>query len=385
VSDLCTNMSIRNQKTILFVTRSPEYGGTEKHLLDLIRQLSGRKVKLSILCLDADSYTERLKQYHTSYIDVSCERNVDSVWKWFCILRDARADVVVFVRSWVWCFPWYTCVVAWLAGITRRFSIVHLPPLALSRTARRFRRLQKRVSGRRLALCCTSTICVSDAIRDSLMNEYHFPGHKSVTIHNGVSLSGCDQRGRAGLAVRTRLGVTSDEFLFVCVARLTTQKRIDILLSALARALGDGVQCKCVIVGDGPLKAQLLQQAAALGLSGNVVFEGFQEDVQPYLNASDAFALTSDTEGFPLSILEAMACGLPCVVTNVGGNAEAIADGIHGFVVPPGSVEKVAEAISYLVRNPDQCAQMSRAARTRVCESFDIDEKMAEVQRLILS
>ena len=171
----------------------------------------------------------------------------------------------------------------------------------------------------------------------------------------------------------------------MCTARLSEQKGIDILLQAMARALHNGVRCKCIIVGDGPLRDQLMEQAREMGLCGYVFFEGFQKDVRPYLQAGSAFILTSHREGLPLSILEAMACGLPCLVTEVGGNAEAVIDQIHGLVVPPGSVDAVADAISHLATHPDERARMSRAARSRVCEAFDIDVRMAEIKRLILS
>jgi glycosyltransferase involved in cell wall biosynthesis len=228
-------------------------------------------------------------------------------------------------------------------------------------------------------------MCVSNAIRDSLVADYRFPANKTITIHNGVSLSKFDRPESSRLAVRSRMGIGAEEFIFVCVARLSEQKAIDILLLAMARVLRDGVPCKCIIVGDGPLRKQLSEQALALGLSGHVFFEGFQEDVRPYLLAANAFVLTSHKEGLPLAILEAMACGLPCVVTDVGGNAEAITHRVQGLVVPPASVDEVANAISYLVTHPRECAEMSRMARKRVCEAFDVQERMAEIRRVILS
>ena len=138
-------------------------------------------------------------------------------------------------------------------------------------------------------------------------------------------------------------------------------------------------------MGDGPLKDQLLDQARELGLSGHVFFEGFQENVRAYLQAASVFILTSHREGLPLSIVEAMACGLPCIVTDVGGNAEAITHQVHGLVVPPGSVSGVADAISYLATHPSERAQMGAMARGKACESFDVDKRMAEIKRVILN
>ena len=129
--------------------------------------------------------------------------------------------------------------------------------------------------------------------------------------------------------------------------------------------LRDGIQCKCVIVGDGPLRTELLEQSQKLGLSDHIFFEGFRAEVLPYLQAANVFILTSRSEGLPLSILEAMACGLPCIVTNVGGNAEAVTDKADGLVVPPESADAVAGAISFLATHPIERAQMSRITRTR--------------------
>jgi glycosyltransferase involved in cell wall biosynthesis len=87
----------------------------------------------------------------------------------------------------------------------------------------------------------------------------------------------------------------------------------------------------------------------------------------------------------PFSVVEAMACGLPCVVTNVGGNSEAVIHNVNGLVVKPGSVDDVAEAITYLMSHPQERARMALASRSRACEEFDIEAKMAEIKRLILS
>ncbi len=217
------------------------------------------------------------------------------------------------------------------------------------------------------------------------MNSYKFPARKTITVHNGVSTSTFVPSKMDGAAVRARLGVSPEDFLLVCAARLVEAKGVDILLQAVSRVVRQGISCKCVIVGDGPLKEKLLQQANSLGLSDYVFFEGFQKDVRPYLQAASAFILTSQLEGLPLSVLEAMACGLPCIVTNVGGSAEAVKDQVVGLVIPPASVEAAADAILYLVTHPDECAEMASKTRETVCKSFDIDNRMSELARVILS
>jgi len=217
------------------------------------------------------------------------------------------------------------------------------------------------------------------------LNTLRFPSRKTIIVHNGVSASTFVPSKTNGAALRARLGIDPEEFLLVCAARLSQAKGIDILLQAVAQAIRQGVTCKCIIIGDGPLKEVLLQQSQSLDLAGHVFFEGFQKDVRPYLQAASAFILTSRVEGLPLSVLEAMACGLPCIVTNVGGSAEAVIDRLTGLVIPPESADAATEAILYLATHPCERGRMASGARERVCQAFDIEDRMSELRDLILS
>jgi glycosyltransferase involved in cell wall biosynthesis len=395
-SSLDASLSPRsNRKKILFVTNTFEFGGAEKHLLELVRRLIAPELELIILCLKTDFYSEHLDRDHCSQVlVVRWDKQLNSFWDWHAAFRELRPDVVFFVWAYLWCFEWYVPVAAWLAGIPKRISIAQLtppPPDACpdnKRAAKLFdkgrhayRLLKRQVSGH----FNSTIISVSNGVRDALIRNYHFPASKTITVHNGVGSPDLQKCQNDGTAVRDKLGIGRDEFLLVCVARLSEQKRIDILLRALAKQMRDGVPCKCVIVGDGPLRDGLSQQALELGLTGRVFFEGFQQETQSYLQASNAFILSSDREGLPIAMLEAMSFGLPCIVTNVGGNAEAITDRVHGMVVPAGSPDDLATAISYLIAHPRELAEMSKAARARAQQKFNIEDRMAEIKNIILS
>jgi glycosyltransferase involved in cell wall biosynthesis len=284
---------------------------------------------------------------------------------------------------------------AYLAGVPRRFAIQHLIAEPLQKVeGSSIRNVLRRLFGGRTrtrlissvsAFFCTTTICVSNAVRNRLVDDYRYPANKTVTIYNGASVSEFVPSTINRTYVRTRLGIAPEEFVLVCVARLDEVKGHDILLSALARLLSQGQCCKCIIVGDGPLRKSLGQQVHALGLNGSVFFEGFQKDVRSFLQAADAFVLTSHAEGFPLSIVEAMSCGLPCIVTDVGGNAEAVHHMAQGLIVAPRSVEGVANAIAYLLAHPRKRVEMSEMARERALKEFDIQDRMADIIRVILN
>ena len=350
--------------------------------------------QVSILCSALDLYTDHLTPEESSLIRIRCyPSGLKSFTDWYKVFREIRPDAVVFVRAWLWCYRWYVPIAAWLAGVPLRFSIAHLAPpphpvnsgTFLERIWHRLRRLPHLWSLRAASRFEKSTICVSDDIRNSLVKDYHYPSKKTITIRNGVVLPEFHQDREIRDRVRAQFGLAEEEFLLVCVARLNEQKRIDILLLALAKLLHKGISCKCVILGDGPLKDQLTSQAIELGLSGHVFFEGFQEDPVQYLIAGTAFVLTSGAEGLPLALLEAMACGLPCIVTKVGGNSEAVTDHVEGLVVPPGSVDRIAAAIEYLLTHPVERETMGKSARERVQEEFAIDKCMEKIKSVILS
>ena len=390
--------SDRAPKKVLFVTKTFDYGGAEKDLIELIRRIREPGVRLSILCLGKDFFSERVDPSQGVRVIV-WSKSTTALWNWVSLFRAFQPDVVVFVYGWLWAFPRMAPIGAWLAGVQRRFSIQQLvtspqtllPWESSARSKSRrsilsiLRRLLYPIALRISAHSFHTTICVSHAMKDSLVRDFGFPEKKLRTIYNGVSVSEFVPSESRGAEMRAQLGLRPDEFVLVCAARLSEQKGIDILLQAMARVLRDGVACKCIIVGDGPLRDQLLKQARELNLSGAVFFEGFHEDIRPYLQAGSAFILTSYTEGLPLSILEAMACSLPCIVTNAGGNAEAITHQIHGLVVPPGSADGIAAAILHLVKHPQERAEMARMARARACEAFDLEDRMAGIKRIILA
>jgi glycosyltransferase involved in cell wall biosynthesis len=311
---------------------------------------------------------------------------------------EIKPDIVVLVYGTLWLLPWTVTLAARLAGVRRLYAIHHLmpqppqdPQVLAIRTPRD---LLRRVFGGRVrkllgvkiaARLCNMTICVSNAVRNALICQYGFPEHRIRTIQNGISprLFAAAEGDRT--AIRSKLEICSDDFLAVCTARLSVEKGIDVLLSAMREVIKAYPACKCVVIGDGPLRDKLMDQVRSMGLGSHVFLEGFKADVGGYLAAADAFVLASYVEGLPYSVLEAMASGLPCVVTNVGGNGEAVINNVTGLVVNPGSVDELARAIVYLLLHPKERAEMAKASQARVCNEFDIEAKMAEFRNLILN
>ena len=156
------------------------------------------------------------------------------------------------------------------------------------------------------------------------------------------------------------------------------------LIDALARVkdrLPTGWRLLCVGRDDG-IRASLEARAAARELAGNIRWLGERDDVAEVLAAADLGILCSHEEGFSNAVLESMAAGLAMVVTDVGGNREAVLDGVTGLVVPPHTPETLGEAIAILAADPARRRAMGEAGRARVAERFSLDRCVADHDRL---
>jgi glycosyltransferase involved in cell wall biosynthesis len=188
-----------------------------------------------------------------------------------------------------------------------------------------------------------------------------------VTVANGVFAA--DVQTRAGrAATRAALGLGEDEFAVLCVANLRPEKGALAFAEAVWRARDDGARrLRGLIAGDGPERERLDSLVAA---REGVELLGSRGDVPDLLAACDAFALLSEAEALPMSIVEAMALGRPVVTSDVGGTPEAVADGVTGVVVPPRDNAAAADALARLAAEPERAREMGERGRARQRERF---------------
>jgi len=158
----------------------------------------------------------------------------------------------------------------------------------------------------------------------------------------------------------------------VFVGRLEPQKAVPLLLSAFSTAVASHPSMVLLVVGNGPDRSSLELLAKQLGIKDKVTFVGNVADVRNYLQAGDIFVLSSVSEGMPNALLEAMATGLACVVTNVGAADFMLGDGECGILIPPEEKDPLAEAMISLFLNPDGREKMGSKARKRAINHFDI-------------
>src|SRR5258708_26510883 len=150
---------------------------------------------------------------------------------------------------------------------------------------------------------------------------------------------------------RAREGFGENDVLFVCVGRFAPQKNHGLLLRAFAKRPASDPNAHLVLVGDGTLREKLEEQVNNLGLARQVHFLGLRTDIPDVLGAMDVFVLSSDYEGNPLSVMEAMAAGLPIVSTAAGGVPDLFESGKEGLIVQPGDVQGLSTSMSFLLGN----------------------------------
>jgi glycosyltransferase involved in cell wall biosynthesis len=198
------------------------------------------------------------------------------------------------------------------------------------------------------------------------------PAHKLRVIHNGIALGDMPRAtvGREGRPPRA-----------VHVARLNRIKDQTTLLRA-ARIVADQLPGFVLeMVGDGPMGEQIRSLATELGLDVVVRFHGMQDDVRPWLADADLFVLSSLSEGISITLLEAMASGLPVVATDVGGTREVVLPGRTGTLVPVGDATALATAMTAMLTDPVGARSMGAAGRERVDAEFNIDRTVAAYQQ----
>jgi glycosyltransferase involved in cell wall biosynthesis len=170
---------------------------------------------------------------------------------------------------------------------------------------------------------------------------------------------------------RAREGFRDNDVLFVCVARFAPQKNHELLLKAFAEGPASDPNAHLILVGEGALQERLEDQAKNLGLARRVHFLGLRTDIPDVLGATDVFVLSSDYEGSPLSVMEAMASGLPIVSTAVGGVPDLFENGKEGLIVQPGDVQDLSNSMTYLLGNREVRVSLGTAAARRARENYD--------------
>jgi glycosyltransferase involved in cell wall biosynthesis len=232
------------RERVLFVTYPYGWGGTEKHLEDLIVRADPTRLEPVILALNPSTYAAALQSKGRDDVPVH-QKTASTFREYRRIFAGLRPDVIVFVNGVHGQFPWWVYAAARLSGARPVAAIEHLqslappPPVTAPGVLGSVRRLigwraRHMMRLRAPGYLCHRTICVSDAVRRTVVQDYGYPPTRTVTVHNGIDLKYYRRSGMLRDTARASLGIADDDRLLLYIARLGRLKRVDLLLHTVA-------------------------------------------------------------------------------------------------------------------------------------------------------
>jgi L-malate glycosyltransferase len=233
-----------------------------------------------------------------------------------------------------------------------------------------------RRQARILSVLCSKVVCVSHDLKQFMVKDVGVKPSRIEVIHNGVDLE------RFTALEPDQKTNSKSELVIGTVARLTEAKDHGNLLRAFALVREKISQARLVLVGDGELRREIETMIRDLDLERSVDLLGKRSDIPKQLAHMDIFVLPSKREGFPVSIIEAMACAKPVVATDVGGVREIINDGEDGVIVPPEDHSSLATALLRLAQDFGLRERLGSKARLKAIEQFSEQAMMEKYQGL---
>jgi len=369
---------MRNPPKMLVVgatppVEKPSLGGNERYLINLIELVRSMGVETAYVSDGAAGYEALYEQIEAAGAQrlraPFCADPAQGAAGLDAAIQRIQPTLVLVNGHSGWLGP----VVARsrrLAAVRNRVYTMHLPPSSLgAQIERPFHwtallpgrwAARQRGADRRFLAAFDQVLTVSRSFGDLAVERGYLRREQVRFIPNGVDIERFHPAESERPDAVVRIG---------SACRLTEVKRVSLLVDAFRR-LDPAAPAELHIAGEGPEEAALRSQVRSLGLDERVVFHGFRADVPQFLREIDILAITSDEEAAPYSQLEAMASGLPAVVTAVGDLPYILRDGVDGFLAPRGDVARVAEGLARLTADAELRRRMGEAARQRAVEEF---------------
>lgn len=348
---------------IVHILPSIKTGGAEVFTVDLLRTLNKQNFDCSLITLFSpkpDNHLLRsLHKDNIGYYSLKKKRgfNLKTAFSLAHLLKKLKPDVIhthLYVMKYVLLAHIGSSIPPWIHTV---HNLAHRELSYIDRSlAHILYRLKK-----------AKAVAVSHAVEKTFRSCY--PTSEIMVIHNGIRCD--DNKAKTKSYYRKKLSLPARGTVIISLARLMPQKNHSLLIDAFKHLQTKCRNCYLVIVGDGPLRKKLEQKVNQTHLTEKVFFTGQVNNPRSYLRAADIFALSSNREGLPISLLEAMKVGLPVVATKAGGVPEVVDHSVNGYLVNIRDMEGFASALLKLVKSKERTAFAERA-REKVLNKFDI-------------
>ena len=349
-----------------------QLGGAEHALLQIVHRLSSGRFRASIVTFEINQRLELLRgltgRLHVLPLRKTYDLNAAKMA--LQLRRILKSENIAIVHT------FFETSDIWAASIAK---LSGCPILISSRRDMGILRARKHQFAYPIVnRFFDRVLAVSDEVRAYCIQHDHLSPDRVETLYNGVDIAELDSKAAEGNA-RQQLGLPAEVPIISTLANIRSIKGIDVLISAARLVCNEFPEAVFLVVGrvlEPETMAALLTLVRSLHLERSIQFVGEMTNPFPVLRASNVFCLPSRNEGFSNALIEAMGCGLPCVATRVGGNAEAVQEGKSGYLVASEDSEAMADRILRLLRDPVMAQRMGETARETVKARFSIDAMM---------
>jgi len=351
---------------VMHVLLTMGVGGAEKLVYDMVRCLDPATVSSSVCCLqDMGPLGEKLREQGVPVFFHERRQGVDwSMVGWLRQLMIAEHIDVVHAHQYT---PMFYATLA--ATGLRRVRVVYTEHGRLYPELWSWKRY---LFNPLLALGLDHIVSIAESTKRAMVRYDNFPARKIEVVHNGVDIDAC--RTTVDRAAKRRsLGLDDGFRIIGTAARLEEIKNIPMMLRAFKRVLASRPETVLLIAGRGTQEENLKALAAEMGMTDQVRFLGLRFDMAEIYPLFEVFLLTSFTEGISITLLEAMANGIPAVVTDVGGNGEVVDHDATGYLVPLDDDTAMEQCILRILENERHAEILGVNARRRVREHFSFE------------
>ena len=359
---------------VAHIVQSFDVGGIEKLVVDLITNSKDSRFQYTVFCIDSKGrLASGLEEKGVEVIELNKRKGVDLslIFRFADELKRRKIEVA---HS-------HNPGPAFYGGLAARLS--GIPVIIYSKHGIKLgARLKDKLLETFSFMLQDHIVAVSEKAFRFMIDKERAPAKKMLLIENGIDLNQFKTGDLKKEAVLSKYDLPQLQYIIGIVARLDRLKDIPTLISAFGMLAKGHPDTSLVVIGDGEERGALEKLVKEIGLVDKVFFLGAQTRIPELLSIFSMFVLSSITESSPISLIEAMAAGLPVVATNVGGNAELIKDGYNGFIVEPKDIVGMRDAMLKIIEDKGLAKSMGEANRKAAFSKYGIENTIKEYESL---